>query len=302
MNGQHEHPLCIETCLNFFFQFRYCTYCQLPVAKRNFCKRHRHEGKIPKGQLPEGGLKDDESDNCTSEEVESDNPKSKAVAKIDAEKMLTKLVDLGVDEVRVSDPKEDAPESHTKESVAERLLMRQKEWDRLLHERPNDEETMTTWVRKVLAVSDIESAAGDSSPLPEETSSQKVNYLQQADDDGSGNHQTPAEAALPGLSGKATNSETPKSSEAKEKPAEDENGLKMAEVSQSADQKEEADLSNGKGIPEASIDKTEEEKTEEMGVNTASETNKREHEESDAGSSSSDESVDLRAAKKAKNL
>jgi len=34
-------------CRNAGIKFRYCVYCKLPVAKRNFAKRHRHSGKIP---------------------------------------------------------------------------------------------------------------------------------------------------------------------------------------------------------------------------------------------------------------
>ena len=33
------------TCRNAGIKFRYCVYCKLPVAKRNFAKRHKHAGK-----------------------------------------------------------------------------------------------------------------------------------------------------------------------------------------------------------------------------------------------------------------
>jgi len=79
---------------------------------------------------------------------------------IDASIMLAKLVELGAEEV-------EAPKKGTKkdlntsgrtidENRDERLRVRQGEWDRLLESRPRDVESLVSWVRKVLVVSDVD--------------------------------------------------------------------------------------------------------------------------------------------------
>jgi hypothetical protein len=74
-------------CRNAGIKFRYCVYCKLPVAKRNFAKRHRHWGKIAPGDLPkdilEGTCADDDlstSDHGTSTTERTDGDKNNKLA------------------------------------------------------------------------------------------------------------------------------------------------------------------------------------------------------------------------------
>lgn len=55
-------------CRNAGIKFRYCVFCKLPVAKRNFAKRHRHSGKIPESEVLKDSVSDDTADNSVDDE------------------------------------------------------------------------------------------------------------------------------------------------------------------------------------------------------------------------------------------
>ena len=58
------------TCRNAGIKFRYCVYCKLPVAKRNFAKRHKHAGK----KLPDDATSSDSAaQNDTNRATEDDS-------------------------------------------------------------------------------------------------------------------------------------------------------------------------------------------------------------------------------------
>mmetsp|Transcript_12596 Transcript_12596/g.27843 ORF Transcript_12596/g.27843 Transcript_12596/m.27843 type:complete len:407 (+) Transcript_12596:1172-2392(+) len=130
------------SCRNAGVKFRFCTVCQVPVAKRNFRKRHMHAN----GDNAEEKLSDDEVDitafarPCT--------PKQLASPGNDATASVKRSWSGGVG------------------SNAEQE--NEREWASLLSQRPStdDNDAMSQWLLKVLTVSD---AAKRLKKNPEET-------------------------------------------------------------------------------------------------------------------------------------
>ena len=157
-------------CRNAGIKFRYCTYCQLPVAKRNFCKRHKHPGKI---RDAEGSWEDELSEEVkepidrlgetvtSSGKIKSISVKPKISEKIDANILIEMLLKHGSKEIVVpADGKgESRPKSPLSRAQAEKLgATRLEEWEKLLCKRPRSTsgEAIVSWARKVLALSDLD--------------------------------------------------------------------------------------------------------------------------------------------------
>lgn len=94
-NVRHGEELICSyfACRNAGVKFRYCSHCKVPVAKRNFRKRHRHGDNIPKG------LADDDDDSMEEESAgggdipdgEMDDIPSQVTAKMGGQNPAMKL-------------------------------------------------------------------------------------------------------------------------------------------------------------------------------------------------------------------
>ncbi len=175
-------------CRNAGIKFRYCVYCKLPVAKRNFAKRHRHWGKIAPGDLPKDVLDstsgdddlstsdqgttteqingnkhvregDDGPDDAASEcSVPGGAAPSIATHQWNSDVLLGELMSRNVREVQ----KERAPPKEPlSDDVLARFVEGRKEvWEGLLLRRPrsNSGSAMLAWVQEILRISDMEEA------------------------------------------------------------------------------------------------------------------------------------------------
>ena len=146
-----------SACRDGGVKFRFCSWCRIPVAKRNFRMRHDHTGE-PK---PEGGIKSlvDFNNGCIPSHVVGKNKdkgttNSSAVAKTRPEapdgdnKPAARLGSVKSNEERLPDPRLSRGAVLTEEE-------RRKLWATLIVARPsaNDGDAMTLWIRRVLKVS-----------------------------------------------------------------------------------------------------------------------------------------------------
>jgi hypothetical protein len=189
-------------CRNAGIKFRYCVYCKLPVAKRNFAKRHRHTGKISVTDLPRDFEESSEGDDLSSSELGSAGMKSPNLGmssaahpavksdpqnpvQWEAQDLLDMLLARNVQELQ-TDGSTGTSSNKTPigSEVLEQLIQKkQGDWDKLLMERPRtskDPSAMATWLLEVLRVSDVDkttaavvSAAANIAPPT--SSSRKVN-------------------------------------------------------------------------------------------------------------------------------
>lgn len=181
-------------CRNAGIKFRYCVYCKLPVAKRNFAKRHRHTGKISASDLPRDFEEGSEGDELSSSEQGSAGLKSPSPEKAvtapsvaaakpqnavqwEAQELLDLLLARNVQELQSDGSTSNGSnKSPIAAEMLEQLIQKnQGEWDRLLMDRPrtsNDPSAMASWLLEVLRVSDVEkttavaSAAAVATALP----------------------------------------------------------------------------------------------------------------------------------------
>ena len=182
-------------CRNAGIKFRYCSHCKVPVAKRNFRKRHKHGGEIigDKGddsgddETPKKGIpsqitasrdEEEDEDGISSQSADSTNHEGDESKK--APVIKGTLAHISMIAPGVTNAKEDhgagvAPPNNGKIND-ERLS----HWISLLAKRPStkDSDTMSTWLMEVLAVSDLET------PLPVPTSQSDVTYNHRNDTDG----------------------------------------------------------------------------------------------------------------------
>eukprot|EP00339_Tiarina_fusa_P000556 CAMPEP_0117014864 /NCGR_PEP_ID=MMETSP0472-20121206/11981_1 /TAXON_ID=693140 ORGANISM="Tiarina fusus, Strain LIS" /NCGR_SAMPLE_ID=MMETSP0472 /ASSEMBLY_ACC=CAM_ASM_000603 /LENGTH=953 /DNA_ID=CAMNT_0004718533 /DNA_START=69 /DNA_END=2930 /DNA_ORIENTATION=+ len=179
-------------CRNAGIKFRYCTYCKLPVAKRNFCKRHKHTGKIPASNMVKDldmNGNDDSSSEESQNEIKKPPPPKKVVEpvvvkeiklkppaktkaemkkaakaralrvkkrtlQISANDALKGLVGQGIEELEQSGAiKKPLSSEETKQLVE----ARGEKWEELLNKRPRyDRDAMLFWVQDILATSDFD--------------------------------------------------------------------------------------------------------------------------------------------------
>lgn len=163
-------------CRNAGIKFRYCSHCKVPVAKRNFRKRHKHGGDVAdKGddsgddevtktgipsQILAGRDEAADADGISSQSGESsehheETEKMTAVpsSRVVEEHVLAHEARLNLDINGHSKAPVDV--SATKEKIC---AERQDRWISLLAKRPStkDSDTMSGWLMDVLAVSDLE--------------------------------------------------------------------------------------------------------------------------------------------------
>jgi hypothetical protein len=145
-------------------KFRLCIYCKIPVAKRNFAKRHRHVGKIPKSELPPDF-------DLLLEEEEAEEEKALVepqIKKWSSQELLDALMVQNVPELQAGGQNIPKP-PFTGEVLETIVAKRQQEWDKLLLERPppstsEDPSTMAAWVLQLLRASDMEKIAATFTP------------------------------------------------------------------------------------------------------------------------------------------
>lgn len=139
-----------DHCRNAGIKFRYCVFCSLPVAKRNFFKKHKHEGKIPPERLGNGGiLKEDDMP-----QQDETTPNKPTIRIWNTKELLERALEsnsgLG---------KPDGLKKAISSGEAAQLVeIRKRKWENLIDTRPlsQSETEMILWVRKVLDISDIE--------------------------------------------------------------------------------------------------------------------------------------------------
>jgi hypothetical protein len=143
------------------------------VAKRNFAKRHRHLGKIPPSDLPHDFDDSCDDDLSTSEQelvtaatetcnnaVGASKPKAANNAtsekqktyRCDAQELLDELVSRNAKEVRQNDP---IYEALTDDMVETLLNKRREKWNSLLMKRPKTKKGMITWTQEILRLSEM---------------------------------------------------------------------------------------------------------------------------------------------------
>jgi hypothetical protein len=155
-----------NACRNAGTKFRYCVHCQLPVAKRNFFKRHKHLGKIPPERLVHGIAKVE--DELSSLEGSSKRAVRCLLKKADANSLLDKLVEQKSEQLVVAQGAI-SPDNLTSNMRQKLVESRTDSWISLLGNRPRsrDEKAMLLWVRQVLAVSDLgDSETNVNDPAP----------------------------------------------------------------------------------------------------------------------------------------
>jgi hypothetical protein len=151
-------------CRNAGIKFRYCSHCKVPVAKRNFRKRHKHGGDDIRGGDDSGdeevankkGIPAQITAKC---EVAHDGLSSQS----DNSNGQDKQTELGIQQglVRSSMRSFEKKSKANNSGVAgdDKITpARQNRWTSLLAKRPatKDGDSMSAWLMEVLAVSDLD--------------------------------------------------------------------------------------------------------------------------------------------------
>ncbi|GAX19978.1 hypothetical protein FisN_1Lh547 [Fistulifera solaris] len=174
-NVKHGEELICSyfACRNAGIKFRFCSHCKVPVAKRNFRKRHKHGGEIVAGE--DSGDEDDpkeitkgipeqitanheefgEGDAVSSQSADSDNAH-------DVPDVGNKAIEDAKGLVRLSMRNfEESKNAQVHDLVKKDMHVspeRKRRWLSLLTKRPftKDGDSMSNWLMEVLAVSDLE--------------------------------------------------------------------------------------------------------------------------------------------------
>ena len=173
-NVKHGEELICSyfACRNAGIKFRYCSHCKVPVAKRNFRKRHKHGGeeiaKLP-GEESEGeeemvavkkgipsqitaGNEEVEADGISSQSTDSNEEKATGLAR-----SAVRTFDNSTKQAAAAAV---LPPSLTKAVIGYKTsgAEREKRWLSLLTKRPatKDGDAMSGWLMEVLAISDLE--------------------------------------------------------------------------------------------------------------------------------------------------
>ena len=190
-NVKHGEELICSyfACRNAGIKFRYCSQCKVPVAKRNFRKRHKHGGDpIAGGKGDDSCGEEDnaaakkgipsqitasheeaaEADGISSQSADSTNNQLESKAKPVNVAGSTSGADVQQGLVRNSMRTFESARSKTAAALlgsaaaqsSPRTISgdRKARWVALLAKRPStkDSDTMSAWLMEVLAVSDLE--------------------------------------------------------------------------------------------------------------------------------------------------
>jgi hypothetical protein len=170
-NVKHGEELICSyfACRNAGIKFRYCSHCKVPVAKRNFRKRHKHGGDSAPGDdedednnnkrgIPSHIMAQEAADGISSQSADESGAAAAGAAEKAAPVNLQQAV-------RSSVRAFEKVSSTVKNNMIEEE--RQERWAKLLAKRPStkDGEAMSAWLMEVLAVSDLEAPlAGEAAP------------------------------------------------------------------------------------------------------------------------------------------
>lgn len=172
-NVKHGEELICSyfACRNAGIKFRYCSHCKVPVAKRNFRKRHKHGGEqFPRRSADDSG----EEDTIPSTLVKKRGIPSQITAKREESVEADGISSQSGDSTSSEKEQEPAAKQGTVPSFKKMIGMnnvsgiphanpkineeRHQRWLSLLGKRPStkDGELMSSWLMEVLAVSDLE--------------------------------------------------------------------------------------------------------------------------------------------------
>lgn len=174
-NVKHGEELICSyfACRNAGIKFRYCSHCKVPVAKRNFRKRHKHGGEdIAKGVGDDSGdeaaVKKGipsqitanrevaiEADGISSQSADSTKEHVKKINEVDQGLVRSSMATFENTKnmsALAGQAADDGPPAD--ESVSEKRHAR---WVSLLTSRPSTKQgdSMSGWLMEVLAVSDL---------------------------------------------------------------------------------------------------------------------------------------------------
>jgi len=188
-NVKHGEELICSyfACRNAGIKFRYCSQCKVPVAKRNFRKRHKHGGDpVAGGKGDDSGGEEDnvaakkgipsqitasreeaaEADGISSQSADSTNnqhdskTKPTAASQADVKQGLLVRNSMRTFETAKNKSKASAAAGGANAQTLPKTISgeRKDRWVALLAKRPStkDSDTMSAWLMEVLAVSDIE--------------------------------------------------------------------------------------------------------------------------------------------------
>eukprot|EP00545_Synedropsis_sp_CCMP1620_P013422 CAMPEP_0119005676 /NCGR_PEP_ID=MMETSP1176-20130426/1861_1 /TAXON_ID=265551 /ORGANISM="Synedropsis recta cf, Strain CCMP1620" /LENGTH=573 /DNA_ID=CAMNT_0006957513 /DNA_START=29 /DNA_END=1750 /DNA_ORIENTATION=- len=176
-NVEHGEELICSyfACRNAGIKFRYCTHCKVPVAKRNFRKRHKH-GKTSAGADGEEEEEVEEEEDASAKAAKNlevvkkasvqrvpptpafDIPKKMEIPtpKAPENKMKSKPVAPPAPPADDVDGPSLPPISHqARPKISQE---RERLWGQLLAKRPptKDGEAVSAWLMEVLSVSDLD--------------------------------------------------------------------------------------------------------------------------------------------------
>jgi hypothetical protein len=165
-NVKHGEELICSyfACRNAGIKFRYCSHCKVPVAKRNFRKRHKHGGEeIPRG-TDSGGEEEvkkgipvhitaDQNNGMEADALSSQSADSNPQEKSDLGLVQSSMRSF---EKKTKPAAVEAPASAASDTKIS--SDRKDRWGSLLGKRPatKDGDSMSAWLMEVLAVSDLD--------------------------------------------------------------------------------------------------------------------------------------------------
>jgi hypothetical protein len=111
-------------CRNAGTKFRYCSHCKVPVAKRNFRKRHKHTGKLI-GVPKVADVMDDDDDDDSDEEdsVEDSNISAEEDYKKQYDKMKPSIAVAATNKSSSTKDKKSPAKPKKKEKSPKRTIM-----------------------------------------------------------------------------------------------------------------------------------------------------------------------------------
>jgi hypothetical protein len=288
-------------------KYRFCSTCNIPVSRWNFTKLHRHDEEAVASPTSASGHQESSSKAKTKKNGRGTKSTKKNA---NAEALLAKLVERGAKEVQIDKGgrKGSPPKKNNSGEAKKRAEARRDQWEELLMIRPRSEESIVDWVQQVLALSDVDTdldgQPAKSTEIAQEATGTKPKEMVF--------EKTLAKEGIAGESEKSMKSsdvsmEEKVSEQLNEKPADTKNGQKKE-----TDQTGSADDDPREDKPTSSKNEDEEKVVSNSGAPVDSSEGRETPDVapdgsennidyvSDEGSTSSEDSVDLRASKKLK--
>lgn len=203
----HVDPACREAGV----KFRYCSFCEAPVAKRNFGRRHTHAGE--KLNSKQDKISDDATTSTDAAVAPSAGRAKRKVQQSERSSAKKgRLKEPGIPDSIGNHGSNDTPSSEETDSTSgsgtdvqqsdgansQEAAPRdfdQARWDAwisLLKKRPeaSDKRAMSIWVRKVLVVSDTQLPLSKLDDVSVSTEEEKEKHINEKNGNGSGSDST----------------------------------------------------------------------------------------------------------------